>query len=71
MLVVYDQKIVRGRYLSRMKNEEYFYSPETCFGWCNATGYHPGPVAPPCADGAPLLNWSVERFHSEGMLGPL
>ena len=48
------KQIVRWRYLSRMKNDEYFYSPEKCFGWCNATGYHPGPVAPPCADGAPF-----------------
>ena len=47
-------KIVRWRYLSLVKNDAYFYSSEKCFGWCNTTGYHPGPVAPPCADGAPL-----------------
>ena len=37
-----------------MKNDP-FFSTEIFFGQSqNATGYHPGPVAPPSADGASL-----------------
>ena len=38
-----------------MKNDVYFYSPEKYYGLCNTPGYYPGPIAPPCGDGAPVL----------------
>ena len=48
--------------LIRMRNDAYFCSQEKCFGLFDATGYHLGPVVPPCADRVPLPIdiWSID-----------